>query len=352
MIIDYLILGQGICGTFLSYYLKKAGKKVLVIDQSQTHTASKAASGVINPVTGRRIVKTWMIDELLAFAQQAYAEIGKELKVSLIQQCNVLDFHPTHQMQEAFEKRMNEDVSFLRYPENAAQWQKYFRYSYGIGEINPCLLIDLQTLLQYWRRVLLDNNELLEELFDWKLCKVEKNQIFYKDIIASKILCCEGVAAAFNPHFNLLPFALNKGEAVIAEIRDLPRTNIYKQGISLVPWQDNNLFWIGSTYEWNYATVEPTQTFRKKVEEQLNYWLKLPFKIVDHFASERPANIERRPFVGLHPVFSSIGILNGMGTKGCSLAPYFAKEFTNHLINNTAIEPLAEVKRFARILSR
>jgi glycine/D-amino acid oxidase-like deaminating enzyme len=57
----------------------------------------------------------------------------------------------------------------------------------------------------------------------------------------------------------------------------------------------------------------------------LKTWLKVPFKIIDHKASVRPANIERRPFVGFHPTLKNIGILNGMGTKGCSLAPIFCK---------------------------
>ncbi|WP_204350978.1 FAD-dependent oxidoreductase, partial [Serratia marcescens] len=74
----------------------------------------------------------------------------------------------------------------------------------------------------------------------------------------------------------------------------------FKQGINIVPWQDG-LFWIGSSYEWDFTTLAPTIDFKEKVENQLKQWLKLPFTIVDHIAGERPANMERRPFVGLHP---------------------------------------------------
>jgi glycine/D-amino acid oxidase-like deaminating enzyme len=149
----------------------------------------------------------------------------------------------------------------------------------------------------------------------------------------------------------LLPYARNKGEALIVEIPGLPATNIYKQGLSIVPWKDE-LFWVGSTYEWEYADLYPTERFRKTAEEQLKHWLKIPFRIVDHFASERPATVERRPFVGLHPLFPSIGIFNGMGTKGCSLAPYFAHEFTQHLVYGKPLTPEADVQRFKRILSQ
>lgn len=87
-------------------------------------------------------------------------------------------------------------------------------------------------------------------------------------------------------------------------------------------------------------------------ELQLRLILKHPFKIIDHLSSVRPTNLERRPFVGTHPIYNNIGIFNGMGTKGCSLSPYFADEFTQFLLYGKAINPLADVKRFEKVLSR
>ena len=85
---------------------------------------------------------------------------------------------------------------------------------------------------------------------------------------------------------------------------------------------------------------------------QLKNWLKLPFEITDHFAAVRPANVERRPFVGLHPVNKCVGILNGMGTKGCSLAPFFANQFAYFLVNQQPMYADADVKRFTKVLLR
>ncbi|HRH47624.1 MAG TPA: FAD-dependent oxidoreductase [Panacibacter sp.] len=352
MQLDYLIVGQGICGTFLSWNLLKEGKSVLVIDSANPYTASKVASGVINPVTGRRIVRTWMIEELLPFAFHSYTQFGDEMNAPLVQQCNVLDFHPTPQMHDAFVQRMSEEKDYLHTASDEEQWQKYFRYNYGIGEVNPCLLVDLQTMLQGWRKKLLHQNILLAETFDCSQLTIDElqNTIHYKNITAQKIIFCDGVAGFDNPYFKMLPYVRTKGEALIANIPGLPRTNIFKQGITIVPWKQD-FFWIGSNYIWEYTDAQPTQTFRKKVEEQLNYWLKLPYTIIDHIASERPANIERRPFVGLHPLYKQVGVLNGMGTKGCSLAPYFAHQFAQHLSNQKPIDPLADIKRFTRILS-
>ena len=86
MQIDYLIIGQGISGTFLSYYLKKEEKRFLVIDNNYTNSPSKIAAGIINPVTGRRLVTVWMVDEILPFAWKAYQEIGHDLAITAISQ--------------------------------------------------------------------------------------------------------------------------------------------------------------------------------------------------------------------------------------------------------------------------
>jgi len=336
MEVDYLIVGQGISGTFLSYYLIKAGKKVAVINASRTCTASKVASGVINPVTGRRIVRTWRIEELLPFSLKAYLTLEDELESSLVKKLSVLDFHPSMQMKESFEKRLTEEQEYLHRPA-AFDWMNYFNFHFDIGEIVPCLLVDINNLLTLWREKLQQENNLIEEEFSWNKCMVDTDGVTYKNITARKIICCEGVEGV--------------REAIIASIPGLPPNHIYKQGISIVPWRDD-LFWIGSSYEWNFTDTNPTPSYKERVSAQLKYWLKLPLEIVDHIASVRPANMERRPFVGLHPKFSAVGILNGMGTKGCSLAPFFAKQLVDHLVEGQPIYADADVKRFEKILAR
>ena len=51
-------------------------------------------------------------------------------------------------------------------------------------------------------------------------------------------------------------------------------------------------------------------------------------------------------------VQKNVGILNGMGTKGCSLAPYFANQLMQHLINNSSLLPEVDILRFAKTLSK
>lgn len=351
MQVEFLIIGKGISGTWLSYYLQKANKSFLVVDNNQSNSASRVAAGIINPVTGRRIVKTWMIDELLEFLVPAYKELGNELGVNAIEQKNLIDFHPTPQMKIAFDERLNENAEFLFQPTDNQQYLDIFNYDLGFGEVNPCYVVNLREILPAWRKKLLANNQLSEEDFKIEELKQTETGVKYKNINAAKIIFCDGSNSAQNPYFKTLPFALNKGEAIFIEAAGIPSTHIFKKGMMLTSIEEN-IYWIGSNYLWEFPDDKPTEQFRKQTEILLMSWLKVPFKIIDHKASIRPANIERRPFVGFHPGHKNIGILNGMGTKGCSLAPYFAKQLVDDFISGNEILPEADIKRFSKILMR
>ena len=348
---EYLIIGQGISGTWLSYYLEKANKSFLVIDNQQPNSASRVAAGIINPVTGRRIVKTWMIDELLTFLIPSYEELGKELGLKAIDRKSLIDFHPTPQMKIAFDERVKENADFLFHPKDQWQYQETFHYDFGFGEVDPCYVVNLKEILPAWRKKLLSNNKLLEENFEIEELKHSNTEVIYKNIKAEKIIFCDGINSYQNQFFKNLPFALNKGEVIFFESSGIPSTNIFKKGMMLTSVEDD-VYWLGSNYLWEYRDDQPTGQFRNQTELLLKTWLKIPFKIVDHKASVRPANIERRPFVGFHPTYKSIGILNGMGTKGCSLSPFFAKQLTDHLIDGSEIAAEADIKRFTKILTR
>jgi glycine/D-amino acid oxidase-like deaminating enzyme len=46
-----------------------------------------------------------------------------------------------------------------------------------------------------------------------------------------------------------------------------------------------------------------------------------------------------------------LGILNGTGTKGVTLAPYFARQLADHIVHGAPILPQADVARFRRLLN-
>lgn len=355
--LDFLIIGQGIGGTLLSWNLIRRGKRVLVVDHPKPNSASKVASGIMNPVTGRRLVSTWMAETLMAAALTEYAAIGNELGKTVIAQKNILMLHASPQMKLAFEERFSEQADFLKNGPLPDWAGHFFHAPFGAGTISPGYLIDLTTLLNGWRNKLIETGSLMEARFDISENKNElrcggpfRFLIDGTETKTQKVIFCDGAAGADSWLFGKLPYAKNKGEALILSIEGLPSDHIYKQGLTLVPWSEG-LWWAGSSYEWDFADIAPSAVFREHAIKQLDQCLKVPYKIVDHLASERPANLERRPFVGFHPAHPNIGLFNGLGTKGCSLAPYFARQFALSMIGGDAILPQADIHRFKRILS-
>lgn len=352
MQVDYLIVGQGICGTMLSWFLHKDGKTFFIIDDNNGKASSKVAAGVINPVTGRRYAYTWMIDEIMPFAVQAYEEMGKYFDTQFVFQKSVIDFFPSPQMRNAFIDRLTEDDTFLHSYPDQNHFNQYFNYDFGCGEINPAYTVHLQLVISSWRKKLQELNVIKEEKFDINYLKTDKDSISYQNITAQKIIFCDGTDGVNNPWFQMLPYAPNKGEAIIIECEDLTTEHIFKKSLALVPLPQKNVYWIGSNYQWEFENDQPSPQFYQHATSVLSSWLKKPYKVLEHKAAVRPATLERRPFVGFHPQFQNIGILNGMGTKGTSLAPFFAHQLAQHLVHKFPIAPEADVHRFTRILSK
>ena len=70
---DILVVGRGLAGTLLTYFLKEQGFSVTLAGAGDRNSSSRIAAGIIHPVTGRRIVKSWMADVFIPFAEATYA---------------------------------------------------------------------------------------------------------------------------------------------------------------------------------------------------------------------------------------------------------------------------------------
>lgn len=347
-----IIVGQGVSGTLFSWFCAQHNLDFIIIDNSLANSPSKTAAGLINPVTGRRVVTVWMDDIILPFAETTYKEIGRQLGIEAISKMDIVDFFPNPFMKESFLKKMSQQAPYISLAKDEQYLNEYFNYEFGTGIIEPAYIVHLQQLLPAWRKHLLSEKKLIEQPFNFNKLHVSADSVQYENIVADLIVFCDGVEGSENPYFHLLPFALNKGEAIIIEAPELPAGHIYKKSMTLAPFGEPGIFWAGTNYIWEFDDNLPTEAFRKSTEQNLNSWLKVPYKILDHKAAVRPATVERRPFVGLHPLYENVGILNGMGTKGCSLAPYFASQLVQHIINQQPLEKEADIARHARILSR
>ncbi len=344
---DYLIIGQGLAGSMLYWFLSKSGKKVLILDKFNSTSSSNIAAGIIHPITGRRIVKTWMADTLIPFAEKTYSEIEDQFPEKLFFKKNILELiHSAKEQNDWSTKMTSEEMNGYFTNENTD-------HLYNDVLIDPTKKIsitksgwlNISKMTGLFRKQLSDQNRLLDEEFDSKSLQLLKNGIRYKEIHAEKIIFCEGAKALQNPFWKHLPFLPAKGELLTIYSDKLNLDHILTKTIFILPI-GKNLFKVGSTYSWDELDEIPTEKAKENLLAQLRKIINVSFEVVDHKAAIRPTVKDRRPFVGLHLEHHQVGIFNGLGTKGVLLAPYFANHFAEHLLGKSELMEEVDVKRF------
>lgn len=344
---DYLIVGQGIAGTMMAFAAQQSNKSILVINQYQEFSASKVSAGLINPITGRKFVKSWMMDDLLPTAIETYQQLSNRLNFSFFEHKNII---------RAFSNNKDENNWFVR--ADVPSYQRYIQentdlgiYSdvispaFGYGEVLGGGRVQIKKLLELFRGDLIRRQAYLEEAFDYAQLKITSEAVFYKNFKAKQIIFCEGFGVRNNPYFNYLPVQGNKGEVLIVKIPNLTPSKIIKQRIFLVPL-GNEHYWVGSTYFNDFEDAKPSEKGYQTLLEKLNSVLKIPFEIVAHQAAIRPTIPDRRPIIGRHPRFKNLVLFNGMGTKGASLSPYWAKRLVECLQKNEVIDDVVNIRRY------
>lgn len=329
---EFLIIGQGLSGTWLSYFLKKEGRDFIVIDDGSPQAPTRQAGGLLNPITGRHKVKTWLADELFPFAWKHYQELGNLLGIEAILQKDIIQFFANEEAKEQFEKRIPYAPEHLSISTLDPNWSTYFYPGAPYGMIKPVYLAQIETLIPAWRNHLTQQGKIREEIFEQAALRFENRQGYYKDIHFETLIFCDGRSSLTRPHFSSLPFALTKGEALVIRLKELPTTQVFKHRLTLLPLPEPEVWWVGSSTHWEFHDELPSKQYREETMTELKQWLRIPFELVEHRAAIRTGTKDRRPLVGIDPQNPQIGLLNGMGTKGCSLAPYFAHQLSRQLL--------------------
>lgn len=338
------INGQGLAGTWLSFFLFQKQIPFRVIDDGAPLSSSRIASGVMNPVTGRRMVETWMADTLFPFAENAYGQMGKLLETKLINPIPIYDFFSSPDRKLVFDERYRQNDRRLSVPGDQSLVREFFHAPFGYGCIEGAFHVHLSEMLEKWRIFLRDKNMLVAKKMDEK---------WQEELLQNgdTVIGCQGSHMAFHPAFDRLPFSLTKGECLIIEAKDLPPNGIYKKQLSLVPWK-NGQWWAGSNYLHEFEDAEPEAKFYSETEAWLKSFLKIPFTILHHWAAIRPTTVDRRPFAGFHPTIPNLGILGGLGTKGVSLAPWMASQLAENIAHRRPLSPEIDIARYQKILQK
>jgi glycine oxidase len=350
--VDYIIVGQGLAGTVLAHTLLKQNKSLLIVDLPSMSMASKVAAGLWNPVVFKRLVKSWMADDLLEYMDSFYPEVELLLNEKFYHKKQIVKPFSEQQEKVLWLKKTSEEIGKYLNPTIQSDFLTDIIHNLiGAAEVLNAGNIDTNVFLNASQAHFKSKHLLLEEAFDYNELILSSNEVVYKGIVAEKIIFCEGYKALDNPYFDWLPFKLTKGETLTIRIPLLHQkglvSKVINKGVFVLPLGDG-LYKVGATYEWEDLTDLPTEKGKTFLIGQLNKLLKVPFEIIEHKAGIRPTVKDRRPLIGLHTEHPNLGIFNGLGTKGVMLAPYFAKQFVDFLEMEIPLNKEVDIARFKK----
>lgn len=285
-----------------------------------------------------------MADEAIPVAKEIYSQIENKTGAVFFHALPLLEIFDSVKTKNDWQFRVAEN-NLSAYVEKFLSHNEIppsINAPFGAIQLKETFRLDATDFLSATRNYFADLNLLASEKFSFDDVTISGSSVTWKNIKADKIIFCEGFLAANNPYFQNLPYQFSKGQIITITCKELSQTHIINQGIFILPLGQHT-FKVGSTYEWSTLDNVPTPLAKSELITKLKKIISAPFQIVTHQAAIRPTVKNRRPFIGLHPVHNTVGIFNGFGTKAVMLAPYFAKQFAEYLIDGKKLNPEVDI---------
>ena len=343
MKVDFIIVGHGLASVAVAEHLRKHNASFVVFSDENPNSSSKVAAGLYNPVTGRKMKQTWLADQLFPYLEEFYTDLEASLNAEFLHKKSIYRPFLSLEDQNDWMAKQNTDNSFIKKTYTQSQYHKFISDDFGGILLNQSGFLDVKEMLDQHKMKLIEDSQFINE-------KLE-NQILYKDIASEKIIFCDG-PLSHNPYFDWLPTAPVKGEILHIKTKaPLPEDVIFNRGVFLVKNPQHDYYRVGATYEWKNLDYKPTEKAKKQLTDKLDDLLNVDYEIVEQVAGIRPASKDRRPLIGNHPEKKNVFIFNGLGTKGVSLAPYFARQFVNSIFNLEKLNDEVNINRYYPLYS-
>lgn len=345
--IDFLVVGQGLAGTLIALELEKLGRKVLIVDDGWKSAASQVAAGVLNPVTGMRIVKTLGADDLVPAAKRVYAALGERFGETFFHEIPFYRFYTSEHEKSVKAKR-----------EKNPEYEGWLSADVPAGAlcgggladrlggffVNRAGWLDIPKLLARTREMWRSRGVFLEENFNYADVEASRGGVRWRGRdVRGGIIFCEGFRVRENPWFSHLKWQPAKGEFVEIELAGTEKFQgqILKSSVAAIPLGGTR--WrVGTNYDRDTLDSQPTPEVAERIRRSFfSIFAGTPdadsARIVAHRAGVRPAVQGTLPKVGAHEKFSKIFLFNGFGSKGVTWLPLYAERFAENL--NKASKP-------------
>lgn len=334
---NVLIIGGGLSGILVSAALRQQGIAHNLVESGAPWTGSRASSGILNPVMGRKRQLVADYETLMATCTDAYRYLSQLLAEFFFQPVQITEVISGNKAVSFFKEKTRHYPDFLQMEATAQALPTFFNLTNEdcIGITDRAYVLQTALLQKRYLELLEKEGRLIKAIFHPQNEPVSESDFEFQGRIYTHIIYCNGQTFPEIPALEALPLSLNKGQALVLEIdAPLPRNRVFKfgKGLTLCPWGEKG-WWAGASFEWTYATENPTADFLTEMTPRLEKVLKVPFRVVAQLAGFRVSTQDRRAVAGWTPQNRRVGFVTGLGTKGVLQAPRAAAEVVNQLVN-------------------
>jgi glycine/D-amino acid oxidase-like deaminating enzyme len=333
------IVGQGLAGSVLALLLDDLGYQVVVADDGHQSSSSAVAAGMWNPLSFKKLHASWIADQLIPCAFRIYPRLQQKLGSQFFFPCDLIRIFPDVKSANEWDERSvhPEMKQFIGDDKNKIPGND-FHAPFGFGVVKNAGWLNTKVFLTAARVYFTSKKMLVEG-------KVDHRQIDQwlreKDIVVQ----CTGWKMAENAGFDWLPLVKNKGEVLTVSILDYETTDMFNFGKFLIPL-GKGVFKLGATYELNPQHLEPTESAKKELLQDLKKSLAHPAVLVQHDTGYRPTVPDRKPLLGFDPDNHRSGVFTGFGSKGVMLIPFFAEMLIRHMCSGEALMKEVDISRY------
>ncbi|MBX2943721.1 MAG: FAD-binding oxidoreductase [Cyclobacteriaceae bacterium] len=351
--VDYIIVGLGLAGACLAVQLLRRGKRIMVYNTPNQNRASLVAAGLFNPITGKRIVKTWKADEIFSYLFKFYHDVESELQIKFFYDCPLyIPFQTVEEQNEWMSKSVDDSIkNYILQVNTQSTFGHEVKDPIGGILLSHCGHINTGIFLDGVKKLLEQTESYSEEWWVEEKLKISTHEgVEYENLSAEKIVYCTGIYALKSRYFDALPLRALKGE-VITITTEKPLSRIYNRGAYVVESGEME-YKAGATYDLTNLKEGITLEGRKELEIKVRELLSMSFKVTHQDWGIRPSTVDRRPIIGVHPSQNNILIFNGLGAKGVSLAPYFSGQLADYIMGRGDLDKEANITRVKSLYSK
>jgi glycine/D-amino acid oxidase-like deaminating enzyme len=352
MEVDFLLIGQGLAGSVLSYRLIQNGFDVHLIDDGDANSSSRIAAGLYNPVTGRNMVKTWQADVIFKEIEPFYQEMEVLLDKKFVHATGIYrPFISYEEQNEWISKSADPQYNDFLNQVNSGPGYQGLRDPFGGLLLKSSGYIDTLELINSFGSWLNEKGLLSRTVFSEELLTLNAEGHWqFKDITARKIIFTNGVQAGNSSFFNWIPFRPVKGE-ILTVRQNFSSVEIMNRGVFRIDLGNNGVGKVGATYDNKEINLSPTEAGKKEIIDKLGQLMEPEvIEVLNHQVGIRPAINDRRPVLGKHPKRKSVYLFGGLGAKGVSLAPYFSKQMLKLLVYDEEPQKEVNINRFFKYI--